>query len=238
MNLCTLNDVVLCQIKTIHGLNVCSYISYQQNINFPRTVEQWNILPKLSIATRENFWWKSKEFPLKYFILLQKLHYKLFILFVLQQNAVAYNILFLVPFPGPSHYIFIGNFIKELIARGHDVTSITNFKLSENSTKYKEILIDPRYDLSEHGKNDENARAKACLVNFFSFSFVVSSLSNESLSIGLWFSVHYRTLWYGNQEWYSWIERQKSTRIDPSKRCPFRFDHIGTIFPRELADVQ
>lgn len=74
-------------------------------------------------------------------------------MFALHQFILAHNILFLVPFPGPSHYIFIGNFIKELIARGHDVTSITNFKLSENSTKYNEILIDPKYDLSAHGND-------------------------------------------------------------------------------------
>lgn len=86
-------------------------------------------------------------------ISLQKINCILFIVFALQQNILAYNILFLVPFPGPSHYIFIGNFIKELIARGHDVTSITNFKLSESSAKYKEILIDPPYDLSVHGND-------------------------------------------------------------------------------------
>lgn len=74
----------------------------------------------------------------------------LLILFALQQNATAYNILFLLPFPGPSHYVFIGNFVKELISRGHDVTAITNFKLNENSTRYNEILIDPKYDLLPH----------------------------------------------------------------------------------------
>lgn len=89
-------------------------------------------------------------------------------MFALQQNILAYNILFLVPFPGPSHYIFIGNFVKELIARGHDVTSITNFKLTENSTKYKEILIDPPYDLTPHGNEME--------MKVFEFSFSFNKL--------------------------------------------------------------
>lgn len=83
----------------------------------------------------------------------------LLFLFALQQNASAYNILFLLPFPGPSHYVFIGNFVKELIARGHDVTAITNFKLNENSTKYNEILIDPQYDMSPHVLKPENQNA-------------------------------------------------------------------------------
>ncbi|KAG4070679.1 hypothetical protein HA402_013599 [Bradysia odoriphaga] len=88
-----------------------------------------------------------------------KINCILFILFALQQNALASNILFLVPFPGPSHYVFIGNFVKELIARGHDVTAITNFKLNENSTRYNEILIDPQYDKSGHVVRPGNQNA-------------------------------------------------------------------------------
>lgn len=100
-------------------------------------------------------------------LLLQKINMKYLVVFALLQNIQAYNILFLVPFPGPSHYIFIGNFIKELIARGHDVTSITNFNLSENSTKYKEILIDPQYDLSAHGNGEKLNRKITFLIKLF-----------------------------------------------------------------------
>lgn len=99
--------------------------------------------------------------------LFQKINIQYLVVFNLLQIIQAYNILFLVPFPGPSHYIFIGNFIKELLARGHDVTSITNFKLSENSTKYKEILIDPQYDLSGHGNVEKLSHRITFLIIFF-----------------------------------------------------------------------
>ncbi|ETN60503.1 UDP-glucuronosyltransferase 2B28 [Anopheles darlingi] len=57
------------------------------------------------------------------------------------------KVLFLVPFPAPSHWLWIEHFIKELLTRGHEVTAITNFAAKELHPNYTEILIDPPYDI-------------------------------------------------------------------------------------------
>uniref|UniRef100_A0A182LSR9 UDP-glycosyltransferases domain-containing protein n=1 Tax=Anopheles culicifacies TaxID=139723 RepID=A0A182LSR9_9DIPT len=57
------------------------------------------------------------------------------------------KILFLVPFPAPSHWLWIEHFVKELLSRGHEVTAITNFALKEPHRNYTEVLIDPPYDI-------------------------------------------------------------------------------------------
>lgn len=70
------------------------------------------------------------------------------LLFAVIASTNGSNVLFLVPFPSPSHWILLQNFVKELVKRGHTVTSvvskpITNFR----SPNYTEILIDPPFDL-------------------------------------------------------------------------------------------
>uniref|UniRef100_A0A182KAS7 UDP-glycosyltransferases domain-containing protein n=1 Tax=Anopheles christyi TaxID=43041 RepID=A0A182KAS7_9DIPT len=57
------------------------------------------------------------------------------------------KILFLVPFPAPSHWLWIEHFVKELLSRGHEVTAISNFPAKEPHRNYTEILIDPPYDI-------------------------------------------------------------------------------------------
>uniref|UniRef100_A0A182PLS9 UDP-glycosyltransferases domain-containing protein n=1 Tax=Anopheles epiroticus TaxID=199890 RepID=A0A182PLS9_9DIPT len=57
------------------------------------------------------------------------------------------KILFLVPFPAPSHWLWIEHFVKELLSRGHEVTAITNFPAKEPHRNYTEVLIDPPYDI-------------------------------------------------------------------------------------------
>lgn len=62
------------------------------------------------------------------------------------------KILFLVPFPAPSHWLWIEHFVKELLSRGHEVTAITNFPAKEAHRNYTEILIDPPYDIPYYCK--------------------------------------------------------------------------------------
>ncbi|XP_035783931.1 UDP-glucuronosyltransferase 1A7-like [Anopheles albimanus] len=60
----------------------------------------------------------------------------------------GYKILFLVPFPGPSHWLMMKHFIRELADRGHEVTCITAFKYGEPAPpRYTEVLIDPPYPI-------------------------------------------------------------------------------------------
>lgn len=67
-------------------------------------------------------------------------------------NCVAhgYKILFLVPFPGASHWLNLQNFAKELLNRGHEVHAIVNTPIKNyNSTNYTETLISPPFDISK-----------------------------------------------------------------------------------------
>ncbi|XP_049301320.1 uncharacterized protein LOC125774984 [Anopheles funestus] len=62
-------------------------------------------------------------------------------------RAECGKILFLVPFPAPSHWLWIEHFVKELLSRGHEVTAITNFAMKDPHRNYTEVLIDPPYDI-------------------------------------------------------------------------------------------
>lgn len=71
--------------------------------------------------------------------------------------ANAANILFIQPFPGTSHWIVLQNFIKELVNRGHNVTAISNFPISNfQSSNYTEVLIDPPFDLDKVCKQSQS----------------------------------------------------------------------------------
>lgn len=60
----------------------------------------------------------------------------------------CYNILLLAPFNGPSHWLFLSHFIRQLDSRGHAVTAITGIPLSGKiSSNYSEILMDPAFNL-------------------------------------------------------------------------------------------
>lgn len=66
--------------------------------------------------------------------------------------ANGYKILFMVPFSGPSHWILLQNFAKELVNRGHEVTAVVNRPITNfKSPNYTEILIDPPLDLTTVG---------------------------------------------------------------------------------------
>lgn len=77
------------------------------------------------------------------------------VIFVLFVSFVhAGNILFLVPFNGPSHWLFLSHFIRELLNREHHVTAVTGIKYAESThSNYTEILIDPPYDFTKNRKS-------------------------------------------------------------------------------------
>lgn len=59
----------------------------------------------------------------------------------------AYNILFMVPFPGPSHWLFMGKFIDELLDRGHQLTVVTSHpRKGPSNQNYTEVLMKPIYE--------------------------------------------------------------------------------------------
>lgn len=61
--------------------------------------------------------------------------------------ATGSKILVLVPFPAPSHWLWLEHFVQELLERGHQVTAISNFAAKERHPNYTEILIDPPFDI-------------------------------------------------------------------------------------------
>ncbi|XP_039439844.1 UDP-glycosyltransferase UGT5-like [Culex pipiens pallens] len=72
------------------------------------------------------------------------------LVFFLVGQVQSYKILFLVPFPGPSHWLMLKHFIRELTeVRGHEVTCITSFKFGEPLSRYQEVLIEPAYPIRE-----------------------------------------------------------------------------------------
>lgn len=55
----------------------------------------------------------------------------------------------MVPFPGPSHWLWMSKFADELLERGHELTVVTAFKKPTGPhPNYTEILMDPVYDFS------------------------------------------------------------------------------------------
>lgn len=65
--------------------------------------------------------------------------------------AYGYNVLVLMAFPGPSHHVYIAEFVKVLTNHSHHVTAIVNFSLKGlKGANYTEILIDPIYDLKQN----------------------------------------------------------------------------------------
>lgn len=71
------------------------------------------------------------------------------LLLITASIAEGYNILLLIPFPGPSHFLMFKIFIRELVSRGHEVTAITAFPLNEKLTNYTEILVAPQFSFGD-----------------------------------------------------------------------------------------
>lgn len=60
----------------------------------------------------------------------------------------GYKVLFLGPFNGKSHFLYMQSFVLALLDKGHEVTFLTSQSLNHLKLKnYTEILIDPPFDL-------------------------------------------------------------------------------------------
>ncbi|XP_055713156.1 UDP-glucosyltransferase 2 [Phlebotomus papatasi] len=60
------------------------------------------------------------------------------------------KILFMAPFPVPSHWFWLNSVVEGLLDRGHEVTAITNFPAKKPHSNYTEIILDPPYDLLKY----------------------------------------------------------------------------------------
>lgn len=62
----------------------------------------------------------------------------------------SYKILFLAPFNGKSHFLFMQSFVRAFLDRGHEVTFLTSNSLDHlKLSNYTEVLVDPPLDLEK-----------------------------------------------------------------------------------------
>lgn len=64
----------------------------------------------------------------------------------------AYNILFMGPFPAPSHWMWLEHFQRNLLSRGHHITSVNNFPSKYPHPNLTEIIIKPKFDIPRYCK--------------------------------------------------------------------------------------
>lgn len=65
-------------------------------------------------------------------------------------SAFGYNILFMGPFPAPSHWMWLESFVDGLLERGHHVTVVSNHKRKVPHENCTELIIDPPYDIPKY----------------------------------------------------------------------------------------
>lgn len=61
----------------------------------------------------------------------------------------SYRILYLVPFPAPSHWFWLKHFSDEFLRRGHEVTVVTNYRRPESHANLTEIIIEPPCNINQ-----------------------------------------------------------------------------------------
>lgn len=64
----------------------------------------------------------------------------------------SYNILFMGPFPAPSHWLWLEHFLRDLLQRGHHVTAVCNHPTTHPHPNLTEIIIDPKFDIPYYCK--------------------------------------------------------------------------------------
>ncbi|XP_023165177.2 UDP-glucuronosyltransferase 2B13 isoform X2 [Drosophila hydei] len=65
-------------------------------------------------------------------------------------DADAYRILFMGPFPAPSHWMWLEHFQRDLLERGHHVTSLNNHPTKKPHENLTEIILNPSFDIPKH----------------------------------------------------------------------------------------
>lgn len=72
---------------------------------------------------------------------------KILSILIVVANGYGYNILFMGPFPAPSHWMWLEHFQIDLLERGHHVTSLNNHPTKHPHPNLTEIIIDPKFDI-------------------------------------------------------------------------------------------
>ena len=73
------------------------------------------------------------------------MRYKLLSVILVFINKVGCaNILYVIPFSSPSHYILFRPIGPELARRGHNVTVITSTKENDPPSNYRQVTVDDK----------------------------------------------------------------------------------------------
>ncbi|XP_017482511.1 PREDICTED: UDP-glucuronosyltransferase 2B4-like isoform X2 [Rhagoletis zephyria] len=74
---------------------------------------------------------------------------------LLSSTCVAYNILFMCPFPAPSHWMWMEHFSSELLRRGHNVTTLTNHPVKQPHPNLTQIIIEPHFNITYYYRKED-----------------------------------------------------------------------------------
>ncbi|KAH8282511.1 hypothetical protein KR054_008102 [Drosophila jambulina] len=84
------------------------------------------------------------------------------------------RILFMGPFPAPSHWLWLEHFQRDLLRQGHQVTSVNNHPTKQPHENLTEVIISPSFDIPKHFPKK----------NIFSMNFV-----SDFRNLEMWWTV-------------------------------------------------
>lgn len=87
------------------------------------------------------------------FFQMKMIKYLLFLATVISSSHAS-NILVIAPTPFVGQWLYLEEFIKSLITRGHKVTGITSYNLRQANENYTPIII-PVLNVDQHCKRFE-----------------------------------------------------------------------------------
>lgn len=101
------------------------------------------------VTEKLSFWQKINIYLKLNFFLFLKHFFQIFLTLTMCLTiGHGYKVLFLGPFNGKSHFLYMQSFVLALIDRGHEVTFLTSQSINHIKLKnYTEILIDPPFDI-------------------------------------------------------------------------------------------
>lgn len=79
-----------------------------------------------------------------------------FLLLTLPASMQAARILAIFPFPGPSQYINVVPYLKELANRGHQVTSVNAFPQKKPVANFRDVFIPDVFNNYKGKIDDKN----------------------------------------------------------------------------------
>lgn len=77
----------------------------------------------------------------------------LMLLAVIVSSIEAYNVLVLAPYPLVGQWLYMEEFIKELLGRGDKVTAVTCYNVRRKHENYTDVQI-PMWNMNDHCKRN------------------------------------------------------------------------------------